>query len=521
LLHLYETCGLDFVAELNGSFAFAIWDSTQSKLLIVNDRYSLRPIFYTWAHNRLLFASEVKAILQDRAVKRTIDNEAVADFLTFQIILGNKTFFTDIKLLPPGSVLVYQNGRLSLQQYWDLHFQEDGEKLSEDDYIERLDFLIRQAVERQMRGNHTKGVFLSGGLDSRVLLGAIDRRHFPVHTFTQGLPTCHDVKFAEMVASSVGSRHYYVAFNPDFLSSFAERGVWLTDGMMSCEHLNRLNILSLTREHSQVVFDGLGGDGILAGLYLAKGYFAKDLDDESFTRLVYGRFAAAFSDHSQSCLFSDSYLPKAKGVAYESMKKAVESTPAVHFADKSEYIYLKNRQRRYIFFGPIMTRSQLECRTPFYDNDLVDFAYTIPTELKLGKRLYLKLIRRAFPDLAKIPWAFSGISAASSTPARLLMRRGMYKVWRDLRSGVYRMTSGRIILPHGGRDYKDHSFWLRTLLRSWAEDILLSRRATNRGYFKTDYIRQLLDEHTSGKQDHRARICTLITFELWHRLFID
>jgi asparagine synthase (glutamine-hydrolysing) len=521
LLHLYETYGLDFVGELNGSFASAIWDSTKRKLVIINDRYGLRPIYYTWTHNRLLFASEVKAILQDLTIPRTIDDEAVADFLTFQMILGDKTFFTDIKILSPASIFVYHNGQLSVQRYWDVDFQEDGEGLSEDAYIEHLTFLILQAVERQMQGDYSKGVFLSGGLDSRMLLGAIDRKHYPIHTFTQGTPKCHDVRFGKGIAECVGSRHYYAALEPDFLSAFSERGVWLADGMASCEHQSRLNILSLAREHCQVVFDGLAGGAIPGGVHLAREYFKGDLDDERFVQLVYSRFTKAFSDHSQTLLFSDSYLPKVKGISYESLKKAAESTPAVHFANKSEYIYLKNQQPRFSFFGPIITRSQLECRTPFYDNDVFDFIYTIPPKLRPGKRLLLKLLNKVFPDLAKIPWAFSGIPIVSSTPSRLFIRRGVYKVRRELRSRAYRMTSGRVILPHDGRDYKDYSFWLRTHLRSWAEDILLSRLATSRGYFNTAYIRQILDEHMSGKRNHVSRICTLITLELWHRLFID
>lgn len=520
LLRLYAIHGLDFVAEINGSFSFAIWDSVQHKLIVVNDRYGLRPVYYTWTDHRILYASEVKALLQDPTVRRTLDNEAVADFLTFQIVLGDRTFLADIKVLPPASVLTYQNGRLSLQQYWDIDFQEDGEKLSENAYIEHLVFLIRQAVERQMQGDHSKGVFLSGGLDSRVLLGAIDRRHFPVHTFTQGTPKCNDVRFARELAERVGSRHHSVEFKQDFLASSGGRGVWLTDGMMSCEHLNRLNILSAAREYSQVALDGLVGGAILGGDYLTKGYFAQDLDNDGFVQLVYSRFASGFPSHSHSLLFSDSYLPKVKGVSYEFIRKLADSAPAVHFANKSEYIYLKNRQRRFNFFGPIMTRSQLECRTPFYDNDIIDFAFTIPPEIRLGKRLYFKLLGRAFPDLVEVPWEFSGLPVKCSTPTRILIRRGLYKVQRELRDSVYALTSGKVILPYG-RKYTDTVYWLRTHLRSWAKDILLGRRAMNRGYFKTDYIRQLLDEHTSARRDHTSRICTLITFELWHRLFID
>jgi asparagine synthase (glutamine-hydrolysing) len=518
LLHLYKVQGLDFVKEINGSFTLAIWDNARRKLIIANDRYGLRPLYYTQVGARLLFASEVKAILQDPKVERTVDDEAVADFLTFQTIMGNKTLLANVKVLPPASILVYQDGQLSLQQYWDFDFRED-DRLSEDAYIENLRFLVRQAVERRMRGSQSKGVFLSGGLDSRLLLGAIDQKHFPVHSFTQGLPGCNDVKFAKEVAECVGSVHHYTPFGPEFLPSFSERGVWLTDGMMSCEDMSRLNILASAREHSEIALDGLGG-AIIGGHYVTKGCFDETLNDEKFVDLIYGGVVRAFSDRSKQRLCTDRYLPRVKGSAYESVKKAVSLAPPVSYANRSEYIYLKNRQRRGMFFGPIMTRSQLECRTPLYDNDIVEFSYTIPPEFKLGKRLYFKFLSKSFPDLARIPYAFYGIPVMPNIPLRFFIRRGFYRVKRELRDRVYRLTSGRVILPYY-REYKDTSYWLRAHLRDWVEDILMSQRTADRGYFNISYIRQLIDEHMSGEHNHRSRICTLLTFELWHRSFID
>lgn len=520
VLKLYEIYGTNFVPALNGSFHFAIWDRNENKLVIVNDRYGLRPVYYSQAAGRFLFAAEVKGILADPSFARTMDYAAVADFLTFQLITGNKTLFDGIQLLPPASILTYHDGKLSLTSFWDICFREDSGKTSEDDYIEHLSYLIRQAVERQMTGDFTKGIFLSGGLDSRNILGAIKKKHHPIHTFTTGIPKTYDVEFARKLAGAVGATHHYKPVGSDLISTFAEKGVWLTDGMMSCEHMLILSLLSCAKNYCECVFDGLGGDGLIGGLYLKKRLFDKVLSEEQVIDYAYTRFVLSFGKDSWEQLFTDSFLPKVRDMPFESFKTAALMPTIKHPANRNDYIYFKNRQRRFIFFGSILTRSQLECRTPFYDNDLVDFAHTIPPYLKLGKRLHLKLLQRFFPELAKVPWTYSGISINASTPGRVLFQRGFYRAQRIVRDRLYAITSARFV-PQYRRNSKDVSLWLRRDLRQWTQDLLLSKLAIDRGYFKYGYIRKLLEEHMSGKKDHMHKICTLITFEFWHRLFID
>lgn len=518
--YLYRANRLDGVEKFNGSFALAIWDEPNRKLLLINDRYGSRPLYYACPSNRLVFASEVKAVLEDKSIPRTIDDGAVADFLAFQLILGAKTFFTEIKVMPPASVLIYQNGQMTLRQYWDVDFQEGGPRRSEEACVEQLTFLLKQAVERRMGGAYPHGAFLSGGLDSRILLGAIDPAHFPVHSFTVGISESNDVRFAAQIARQVGSVHHHAPFGPDFFPAFAEKGVRLTDGMMSCEHMIILNALSLAREHCRVVFDGLGGGAILGGAYLKKALFDPALTDESFFQSMCARFTSAFSAPAQQNLFTDSYWPRVKDLPQQSVRQAIEAAPPVSFPLKGDYLYLKGRQRRFIYFGPILARSQVECRTPFYDNDLVDFAFTIPPDLKSGERLYLKMLNTAFPALAQIPWAFTGMPPASNSPVRFLARRGLYKIQRELRDNVYKLTAGRVILPYK-REYKDMAYWLRGPLKKWVEDILLGRQAAARPYFNLWYLKQLLNEHMSGRYNHQTRLCALVTFELWHRQFID
>lgn len=519
-LALFEKHGTDFVAHLNGSFCFAVWDARKKSATLVTDRYGLRPLFYSTQGGRFSFCSEVKGILQDPAFRRRVDHRSVADFLSFQIITGDRTFFEGVTLLPNASVLTWKGGTTSIQRYWDIDFRESEQKLSEDEYVERLGFLIRQAVERRSRDSGTKGVFLSGGLDSRVLLDALTSTVSGVHSFTTGLPDTHDVRFAKQLAEVNGSVHHYKELTPDFLPTFAERTAWLSDGMCSCEHSTILNLAATAREHCRVVFDGLAGDALIAGLYLKKDMLTEDQGDEHFVESVYRRMARVFPEAVWQSIFVDDYYQRIKGEAMASIREVARSAPAAPVPNRTDYIYFKTRQRRFIFFGPIVTRTQLECRTPYYDNDLVDFAYRIPASMKLGKRLHLRMVRECFPAAARVPWSFSGLPVVSSTPKRVLARRALYRGERELRDRIYRLSGRRILLPYR-REFKDVAYWLRTSSSDWARGLILGSRLMERGYFNRGNVRQMVEDHMSGRADHTHRLCTLITFELWHRLFVD
>ncbi len=523
ILYLYRLHGLEFVRELHGSFVLAIWDKTTRQLIIINDRFGLRPLYYTVNPKHLLFASEVKALLQSPHVNRSLNYEAIGEFLTFQILLGHKTFFSNIFVLPPASVLSYHlnENKVTIDSYWDLSFQEHQANISEQLYLEQLTHLVKQAVARRMTGPYPKGIFLSGGLDSRTLLGAIEKKHYPLHTFTMGIPHSYDVKFAARIAQAKGTIHHYQEFPPDFLARFTERSVWLTDGMVSCEHTGILSLLDLTRRHCQVVYDALGAGVFLGGSYLKPELFISDMTQpEKLHKYLYHKFATAFPKNLWPIFLSEKLYNLIGDAPYQSLKIEIDKAPAEHPANKSEYVHIKTRQRRFIFFGPHNTRSQMESRTPFYDNDLIEYVYSIPPELKLNKRIYLKLIQHAFPDLARIPWSFSGLPITVTSPRRLFVQRARYKLHRMLRTELYRFSAGRLLIPYP-REFTNYPFWLRTDLRNWVEDILLSQQTLDRNYFYPDQIRRLLDEHMSGQRNHTARICTLITFESWHRQFVD
>jgi asparagine synthase (glutamine-hydrolysing) len=520
ILALFERHGTDFVDRLNGSFCFAVWDARNRSATLVNDRYGLRPLFYSNQGGRFSFCTEVKGILQDPAFRRRVDERSVADFFSFQLITGDRTLLEDVTLLPNASVLTWKGGRVSIRRYWDIDFREGERKLTESEYVERLGFLVRQAVQRRCRDDCTKGVFLSGGLDSRIVLDALATTVPAVHSFTTGMSDAHDVRFARQLARAKGSTHHYEELTPAFLPAFAEKATWLSDGMCSCEHTTILSLLETAKKHCTVVFDGLASDALIGGLYVRKEMLGDGQRDGHFVESVYGRMARVFPEDEWRDIFVDDYYERVKGAAMESIREVARDAPAERAANQNDYVYFKTRQRRFIFFGPIMTRTQLECRTPYYDNDLVDFAYRIPASMKLGKRLHVRMVRECFPGVATVPWSFSGLPVVSSTPTRLLARRALYRGERELRDLLYRVSGGRVLLPYR-RDFKDVALWLRTTCADWARDLILGSRLTERGYFRRTSVRELVDAHMSAKTDHTHRLCTLITFELWNRMFID
>jgi asparagine synthase (glutamine-hydrolysing) len=517
-LHLYEEYGEDFVKKLNGSFSLVIWDEKNQKLLIANDRYGSRPLYYAHTNGKLLFASEVKAILQDETFEKEINPEAVAEFFAFEYIVKNKTFFKGINLLPPASIFTYKNEQFSIKQYWDFEFVEEYDK-TEDYYVEKLVSAFKKAVERRMVGNHRFGVSLSGGLDSRTILGAIDKKYFPVHTFTFGVPGCDEVKIAKKVAKERGTIHKFIGLKPDFFAYFAEKGVWVTDGMVSIYHFHGIGTLDKTKKDADIIFHGLGGDNFLGGLWLNDRTLKINDTGLPLTEL-YKKLNILFSEGDMQYLFSKTYYPEIDGLAFKSLKRVLKGTKAKHSGNINDYFIFKNRITRFLILTATCTpRLQFEDRTPFTDNDFVDVALTIPPELRLNHRIYIKFLKQLSPDLAKIPYEKTGIRAdAPITLSKftIFLKTLIDNSKRKLRS----KTKGLISIPIKS-GYPDYNEWMRNELREFVEKILLDERTLSRGYFNREYILRMIEEHMSRKKDYSRQLSALITFELWHRLFVD
>lgn len=511
VLHLYEEYGEDFALRLNGHFVAAIWDTRARRLRIVNDRFGLQPLFYRWDGRRLFFAGHTAAFFSVPEYDPQVDPLAVAEFLSLEHVLGDRTLVSDVKLLPPGSILTFEQDTTSVRTYYDFQFVEDYPDRDESWYVERWLELMQRAVARRTRGDGPFGLQLSGGLDSRTVLAFVDHRHDPLHTFTFGIPGCDDARIAREVASKRETVHHFLELKPGYLRDLAAEGVRLTNGLNSCAHMHVLGTLQETSETVNVLYTGSLGDSIM-GVHLPRDLLVVHPPDD-LARMLFRRYNTCFEEESHPLLFSPGLYSHVNGQVFREFSRALDESNARLAANRREHYSIRHNDRRWILEGQNVLRSRLVVRTPFYDNDVVDFMRTVPPGLRFDGYLYVRGFSQAAPDLAKIPCERTGL------PFVPCARDVLVRAKRQARWRLRQMGAGWISVSQK-RPYADYDGWMRTVLRPWVEDTLLSRRSLERGYFNPGYIRNLVAEHMAGA-NHTRRLGVLLTLELWHRLFMD
>jgi asparagine synthase (glutamine-hydrolysing) len=518
VLRLYEARGEDFVTELNGAFTVAIWDGRSQKLIIANDRLGLHPLYYAHHNGDFLFASGVRALLADPHLPRQIDATAVAQFLTFDYMLNDHTLLTAVKLLRPASLLTFQEGQLNIRPYWTMRYAEHYRPISEEAYLEELIHYLRQAVRRQASGSSLAKILLSGGLDSRILLGFLteDGLSEQLSAYTFGIPGCNDGRFAQEIARRRGVPHQFFELKADYLVGLAQKAVRLSDGMQNCVHMHALATLSEGAEDSHIFYKGFLGDAMMGysttRLFWADYNRSAQIKCHLQTHLDQGLLLFLPTEHEQ--LFTGPFRAQFADQVMEEYKAAMLASQSNLMADQRNYFDLRQRAPRMTLHGVELTRSRGVTRLPFCDNDLVDFTLNLPPGVRLDRYLIKKALIYVFPDLAKVPYTGTGYPLMPCL-RETFMRLNSQVRWRLRDAGL------RSIPPaEKRRPYADYHSWFRTTLRDWMENILLDNRTLERGYFDPAYVKSLVAEHMAGA-DLAPRLGALISLELWHRQFLD
>lgn len=516
-LHLYEALGDDFAHLLNGAFVIAIWDVCRKKLVVVNDRLGLHPIYYSHRPGHFAFASGVRSLLVDPELSRTIDAAAVAELLTFDHVLGQRTLLRDVHLMPQSSILTYQDGELSINPYYEMRFLEEYPIRPEAEYVEQFLFYMRQAVRRQDRDGLTRGLLLSGGLDSRFLLALLAENAGgrKLHTFTWGIPGCDDARLARETAAMVGADHVFYELKPDWLLDQHERCVRITDGLANLVNLHAIATLEEEAQTAKVIYKGFLGDAML-GFGLRPRYWANYSEEN----MVHAHLEAyrdynvlTFDLPEHSRLFSEPFYRQVGNQILEDYRTGALAARSPQLADQRIYFDLTQRVPRMTLNGVQVVRDRAAVRLPFADNDLVAFSLTLPPWLRYERTLVTQAFIQAFPQLAKVPVTGTGLPMIACA-RELGLRARQFAQWHLNNAGLHWLAGP------GKRPYKDYNKWFRTVMRTWIEDTLLSQRAMQRGYFSPEYVRSLVARHMSG-ENHAVRLGILMALELWHRQFID
>lgn len=518
---LYQEKGEQFIHDLEGAFVVAIWDRPRQRLVIANDRFGLYPLYYAHYGGKLVFAPEMKGILCDSEFRKQLNLTALAEYMRFQQLLGQKTFFEGIKLLPNASILRFdiQTDCLTIEPYWD--FSEIPEiKVTFEEAAEETGRLLRQAVNRLASGPYRVGVYLSGGLDSRTILGLIDRKRFSATSITYGQRDCRDVAYAERIARKVGSDHHWFEFESgNWVQEWADFHLELTEGFHSWVHSHGVSTLPRARGIIDGSLTGWALDTSVGGHWWDPALTCV-VDDVAFNSYFFHLYNQRYTwpgirEAEERFLYTPEFYRQIQGLAFESFVNESVEFSKYDYPRRAEFFNQVNHNGRFTHYHLATARSHIEVRCPACDYRVFDFVCSIPLELRANRRMEKAIINREIPELALIPYDKDGLPVAGSW-----LRWGAPALAHKLKNRF-----NRHVLPifrQYATLYADYENYLRTDLRDWAESVLFDKRTTERGIFNPQFLRSIWARHQSGKELHTlGKIAPIMTYEMVLRRFYD
>jgi len=519
IVHLYEDMGPACVTKLRGMFTFALYDRTRDKLLIGRDRLGKKPMHYALAGDRLLFGSEIKSILAVAPELARIDHQALLQYMYFGYILDPLTAFLPIRKLPPGHLLEFERGELRIQQYWDLPQYATYSPSSEEECLVEMERRLAEAVRIRLISDVPLGALLSGGTDSSIVVALMARASSdPVKTFSIGFKQAdfNEAPYARLVAERFHTDHHELILEPDIVGTVEKLTRSLEEPFGDSSMLPTYFISCLARQHVTVALSGDGGDEVFAGY----DRYRTALHDRAFpwvpewTRSLYRNHIhqrLPYSVPGRSLAYSIS-LPWDKRYAEDVslqpifrelrllsedvLARAKQDDPLNALHHYLERAPAKDPLSRLLYLdsktylpGDILTKvdrmsmlTSLEVRVPILDHVFLEWATSLTPEWKMrgGKQKYML--------------------------KKLAQRVGVPREVLDRPKQGFALP-----LVH----------WTRHDLKDMIMSVLLEPRTLQRGYFKPEAVRQLLDEHFRQRRNHSGRIWRLLAFELWHRNYLE
>ena len=516
IVHGYEEWGADAISRLHGMFGLAIWDPRQRTMLLARDRLGIKPLYYAEAKGRLYFGSEIKSLLCAPDVPRDLDLDAFDHYLSFLYTPADASIFRSVHKLPPGHVLTWRDGKTSIERYWQLPADESF-KGSESDAIEGLQEVLTRAVRSHLVSDVPVGAFLSGGVDSSLVVALMAQATAKVRTFSIGFdePSFDELQHARAVAAHCGTDHHEFIVRPDAVSVLNELIEHFDEPFADASAIPTWYVSQMASRHVTVVLSGDGGDELFGGYdrYLPHGTVS------AFDRYAprgLGRVASLAAEHLPHGVRGRNFL---RHVGLDSRGRYLDSIrffgadekPALLSEDIVRQLSQENPEDRlahrfdryaHLPWGSQMMRfdgetylpddiltkvdrmsmaHSIESRVPLLDHEVVEFASALPQDLKIkdGRRKHI----------------------LKEVAARLLPRQ------------IIDRPKQGFAMPL--------NLWFRGNLHELFADTLLSATSLRRGYFQPRFVTRLVHEHLSGKRDHALRLWQLVVFERWHRLYVD
>jgi asparagine synthase (glutamine-hydrolysing) len=522
IVHLYEEHGLDFVHHLNGMFAIALWDENQRQLVLVRDRLGIKPLFYAQLSDRLLFGSEIKAILAE-GLQPTIDLQALSHYLSLLYIPSPHTIYREIRKLEAGHLLLYRDGQPTIRRYWDLSPIQPlavSRGRSDELHAELLD-LLNDAVRRRLVSDVPLGAFLSGGLDSSTVVALMRRSHNgPIKTFSIGFhdPSYDELPYARLVARRFDTDHTELAVTPDVTHLVPKLVHSFDEPFADSSAIPTYYLSQLTRQHVTVALGGDGGDEVFAGYLTYQADRLAQLYDH-LPGLLTRRFLPALahllpvSDNKVSLDFR----------ARRFVKYALLEPGRRHYAWKA---FFDDNLKKAVLSDDVL--SSLECALDTYPvfqqyyeavsnhSPLNRFLYT-DTKVYLANDILVKVDRMSMAHSLEVRVPLLDhrvVEYMFQLPGHLKMPRlGLKHFLKETMSDI--LPRKTLTRPKGGFNVPI-PIWLKQELKPLVMEYLSPTRIKACGVFNPETVSGLVADHMAGREDYSRNIWALLVFNLWY-----
>ncbi|MGB5031306.1 MAG: asparagine synthase (glutamine-hydrolyzing) [Saprospiraceae bacterium] len=512
--------GVEFFKRMNGMFAIAAWNTKSETLYLSRDRFGVKPLYYWFDKRKIVFGSEVKAILQHPEYSIDVNLGALNEYFTFQNLFSYRTLFKNIFMLPPANTLKIDKStrEVTHQSWWNYDFSSPEENMSLESAIEGTKYYFQQAVVRQMISDVPVGSYLSGGMDSGSIASIASKQVKRLTTFTCGFDmnevtgveaNYDERRDAERMASILHTEHYEQVISAGDIKWSLPRVVYHLEDLRVGMSYPNYYISRLASKFVKVCLQGTGGDELFGGYPWRYYRIFQSLDKSTFYSNYYDFWQRLVSDQDKVNLFQSSVFNQIDinepRVIFERVftfnDRLKYSSPEEHI-NNSLYFEIKTFLPGLLIVGDKLAMANgLEERFPFLDNDLVNYAQKIPIRHKLGN---LELMKKIDENTAH--------------------KKKLYQEYDDgknvLRKAMVEFLPKHILeRKKQGFSAPDES-WYRGANAEYVKDMLLNKKASMSEFISQDFVRKIVDEHINQRINHRLLIWSFLNFEWWCKIFL-
>lgn len=493
----------EFLQSVNGEYATSVYSHDNDEMTVVTDRFNHFPVYALNSKEYAVFSTEIYPILFWLA-ERKISKNHLDLFLRTGELIDQVTLVEGINILPSASVTTVSKDQQNNKKYWSLEFLAD-EEIDIERAAKRSASLMQQAVQRIESLGDALAVPLSGGLDSRLLLGLLQRPE-KTNSWTWGLQGCRDRVFASQFAQSMGSNHHDLDWPIPQYPLLWEKGVRATSACMGISDMHVLPFAEKIAESSQCILNGLSGDALIGGNFQKREWLHLKNQAEIAEALWNWRVSSTQDDRVDQLLGTDGQnLSAGKKLWLESIEKESWNGSA----ETSTAWLLKNRVFRWTNGGTMILRGAVESYSPFFDRDLVNFMLRVPIRFLPRHRLYLKMLRYLPKPIRDVKWQRTGLKPAwgyGFNVGAIYFQKAMTMIGKKLNIKVFKDNS-----------VADVPEWMRSVWKNDIQRILFEGSFLKTGYISTDVMKEIWNQHLIG-EDYSKLVGTLITLEYLQRM---